>query len=338
MEKIKVGLIGCGWIGMGAEEDILRPVPASHAEAILHHEGFELSALYDPGPHAKSDAARLHPEVEFYDVISDFFASGVQAAVIASDAGSHIKLIETCLAHNIKHILCEKPIANDLFEAKRLDKLVQENSANVVVNHMRRFSPEIVRLRRYIRRERIRDTAIGDILSGHAYYDKGLFHCGTHIIDLLIFLLGDVLEVVAISSPQFEADENDLSSEALLFFNSCCISLKPFDSTHYAVTEVVLYGESGRVALTDMWGRVISIAGLRQARDFSAYNEIDEDSARTILNDEPFMVSTYRHFYLTIVGNEPDNSLADSINTLKVIAAIKESSLNEGRRIMLNHE
>ena len=336
MEKVKVGLIGCGWIGLGADQDILRPAPASHAKAILHHERLELSALYDPSPDAKVDAARLHPNVKFYDDINDFFASDMQAAVIASDAESHTKMIEACIAHNVKNILCEKPIANDLREAERVNKLVRDNGANVVVNHMRRFSPEIVRLRRYIRRDGIRDTVIGDILSGHAYYDKGLFHCGTHIIDLLTFLLGDVVEVVGIPSSQFPADGNDISSEALLFFSGCCISLKPFNSNQYAVTEVVLYGESGRVALTDMWGRVISIAGLRQARDFSAYSEIDESSVRTIPNDEPFMISTYRHFYHTIVCGAPDNSLADSINTLRVIAAIKESNLNEGRRILVN--
>ena len=154
---------------------------------------------------------------------------------------------------------------------------------------------------------------------------------------MLTFLLGDVVEVVAIPSKQFATERSDISSEALLFFSGCCISLKPFNSAQYAVTEVVLYGNSGRVALTDMWGRVISIAGLRQARDFSAYNEIDESSARTIRNDEPFMISTYRHFYLTIVQGVPDNSLVDSINTLRVIAAIKESTLNEGKRVLVNY-
>lgn len=336
MEKIKVGLIGCGWIGMGATQDILRPAPASHADAILLHEGFELTALYDPNPDAKSSARRLHPEVKFYDTIDDFFTSGIQAAVIASDADSHIKMIKECLAHGVKNILCEKPIANDILEAGQVYELVRHSGANVVVNHMRRFSPEIVRLRRYIRHDGIRDTAIGNILSGHAYYDKGLLHCGTHIIDLLTFLLGDVVEVVAAHSHQFEADGNDLSSEALLFFDGCCISLKPFDSSQYAVTEIVLYGESGRITLADMWGRAISIAGLRQVRDFSAYNEIDEGNSHTIINNEPFMISTYRHFYRTIVGEGGDSSFADAINTLRVIHAIKESTLNDGKRILVN--
>jgi predicted dehydrogenase len=337
MEKIKVGLIGCGWIGMVAKEDMLRPIPATHADAILNHGGFELIALYDPSTDAKLNAKRLHPEVMFHDSIASFFSSGLQAAVIASHAESHTKLIQECINQGIKHILCEKPISNNLLEAEQVHKVVRESGANVVINHMRRFSPEILRLRRYIRREGIRDTAIGNILSGHAYYDKGLFHCGTHIIDLLTFLLGKVLEVVAVPSQHFIADTNDISSEALLFFDGCCISLKPFDSNSYAVTELVLYGQSGRVALTDMWGRVISITGLRQAPDFSAYSELDEINTRTIINKEPFMVSTYRQFYASIMGSEREDSFSDALDTIKIIEAIKESALGEGKRIKVKY-
>ena len=337
MEKIKVGLIGCGWIGMGAKEDMLRPIPASHADAIQNHGGFELTALYDPSPDAKLNVSRLQPDVKFYDSINGFFTADLQAAVIASPAESHTKMIKACIEQGIKHILCEKPIANDLLEAEQVNQLVRENGANVVINHMRRFSPEIIRLRRYIMREGIRDTAVGNILSGHAYYDKGLFHCGTHIIDLLTFLLGQVLEVVAVPSRQFVSNSSDISSEALLFFDGCCISLKPFDSNRYAVTELILYGETGRIALTDMWGRVITITGLRQAPDFSAYSEIDESNARTIMNKEPFMVSTYHHFYSSIVGHEHDDSLSDALNTLRVIEAIKESNLSDGKRIKVNY-
>lgn len=337
MEKIRVGLIGCGWIGMGAKDDLLRPIPASHADAILNHEGFELAALYDPSLDAKANASRLHPDIKFYDSISSFFSSDIQAAVIASDAESHAKMIEICIAHGIKHILCEKPIANDLLEASKLNQLIRQSGVNVLINHMRRFSPEIVRLRRYIRREGIRDTAVGNILSGHAYYDKGLFHCGTHIIDLLTFFLGQVQEVVAVLSRQFVNDSSDVSAEAFLFFDGCCVSLKPFDSPRYAVTEMVLYGESGRISLSDMWGRAIAITGLRQAPDFSAYNEIDENNVRTIINDEPFMVSTYRQFYASIVTGEYEDSFADALNTLRVIDSIKVSALNDGKRIKVNY-
>ncbi len=322
---------------MGAVNDILRPVPASHTEALLQHGGFELVAFFDPSPDAKTSAGLLYPDIRFYDAIGEFFESGIQAAIIASDADSHLNIIKECLAHGVINILCEKPIANDIFEAEQVYKLVQQIGANVVINHMRRFSPQIVRLKHYIRRDGIRDTAIGDILSGHAYYDKGLFHCGTHIIDLLSFLLGHVVEVVGVPSQQFISCGNDASPEALLFFNDCCISLKPFDGRNYAVTEVVLYGEKGRIALTDMWGRAISITGLRQAPEFSAYNEIDEGSSRIILNSEPFMVSTYRHFYNTINRAAPDDSFVDAINTLKVINAIIESSLSDGRRVRINY-
>ena len=34
MKKFSVALIGCGWIGVGAQLDPSRPAPASHSAAI----------------------------------------------------------------------------------------------------------------------------------------------------------------------------------------------------------------------------------------------------------------------------------------------------------------
>jgi predicted dehydrogenase len=337
LEKITVGLVGCGWIGLGASNDLLRPAPATHAEGIASHPKLELIGFYDPAADSAVNAAQKFPDVPFFPSIEQLLQLKPKAIVVASNAETHCELVEKALDAGVRFVLCEKPISNSRAEAERLAQKVQKLGARVVVNHMRRFSPDLRRLQGYLRQELIRDTLTGKILTGHAYYDKGLYHCGTHIIDLLSFLLGSVRCVTALPSPHFSAPHGDLAPEVLLDFGGTLISLKPFNSSEYAVTEVVLYGQKGSVTLKDMWGRKVIFTGTRQCMDFSAYRELDDANAKSVHNQTPFMSSTYTHFASVISENAEDDSFAEALHTMRVMEAITTSLSAGGKPISIIH-
>ena len=110
--------------------------------------------------------------------------------MICSNAEHHVKIIQTAISHGVSNILCEKPISLNLGETKQLIQKLKETETKLLINHMRRFQTQNKDLRDYLNRDYINDTLTGNIISGLAFYDKGVFHCGTHIIDLLIFFFG----------------------------------------------------------------------------------------------------------------------------------------------------
>lgn len=244
MKKSRIAVLGCGWIGLGAESDLLRERPCTHVRAILDDDSFELVALQDISKESEINAIRFSIDVPFYDSAKKLLEEiSLDAVTIASPPETHCELIELCLKHGIKNILCEKPLALDYKQAKDIMRKVKSANANLIVNHMRQFSPLINKVRDYIKNTYIRDTLTSNIISGVAFYDKGLHHCGTHIIDLLVYLLGPVKEVTAVHSSVFIVEEYDIAPEVILRFDTCQISLKPFDSREYSVTEIMLYGE-----------------------------------------------------------------------------------------------
>jgi len=332
MKKIKTAVLGCGWIGIGASSDILRDDPATHVAGIQANSSFTLVGLQDISTESLDNAMRFAPGIPFFDSPIDLFDSiKPDAVVIASPPENHIELIRTSIQYNIKNILCEKPLCLDLDEAHEIIKIAKKNKVNLVINHMRRFSPLIIKLRSYLRNVYIRDTLTGQICSGYGFYDKGLYHCATHIIDLLVFLLGDVKSVSAVHSNVYKACEHDISPEAILTFSDCQISLKPFHSSQYTLAEISLFGVKGAVRLRHMWGRRIELIGSKSCLDYSAYSELNETESKILLEEEPYMVSTYRHFESTIKNPSlVESSLTHSLHIMRVLDSIRESADQSG--------
>jgi predicted dehydrogenase len=180
-------------------------------------------------------------------------------------------------------------------------------------------------------RDQIIDTAVGTICTGDVYYDKGLYHGGTHIIDLLMFFFGDVKSLWATPCHRkVKHAEGDISGDLLLNFETCSISVRPFDSTLYSVTELRLYGDKGSLALSDMWGRRLTISGIRQCKHFSAYYELDDENERVIIDGQSFMTHTYNHIRKVIYESSFDDSLEAAINTLRVIEVAATAITNGG--------
>ena len=66
-------------------------------------------------------------------------------------------------------------------------RLAEAHQVALLINYIRRFEPGVVALKETIQRREF-----GDIYKGVAWYSKGILHNGSHYIDFLRFLLGEV--------------------------------------------------------------------------------------------------------------------------------------------------
>jgi predicted dehydrogenase len=337
MNNYKVAVIGCGWIGIGAKLDPLRPAPASHAEAILANDKLQLCGLMDKDNNTLELAGRLFPTVPaFNDVQELIHVTKPDAVVIATHPDTHCVYIECCSNAGVKLILSEKPIAHDDVDAERVIKICERNNTILIVNHMRRFNPMIRKFRDYINNEYVRDTAIGKPRSVIASYDNGLYHGGTHIIDLMRFILGEVKAVSAIVNNQVIAAEDDIHVDAILQFKDCNAMLYYINSRECAVCELNITGERGIIRFRDMWGGAIDVIGTLTNTDYVNHRIPDYKNAKTFPNKDSMMIGTYEHVTACLDGLEkPLCTGEDALQTLKVIRAIEKSAKNEGITIKI---
>ena len=221
-EKIRVGVIGLGAIG------------PSHIFALNHTEDAELAAVCDVRPEAAKEAGDEHGVPSFTSVDDMLAADLIDAATLCVPSGFHLEPSLKVLEAG-KHILIEKPIE---ITTERIDKLIaaaDQNGVMIAGVFQSRFGSAVQKLK-----ELVDDGLLGDIYSGSAYtkryrtqeyYDSGgwrgtwavdgggcLMNQGIHCIDLFVWFMGKVDEVIAITETVGRDVEVETLAVALLRF------------------------------------------------------------------------------------------------------------------------
>jgi predicted dehydrogenase len=142
-EKLKLGLIGCGWYGM------------VDVEAAFKVGGVEVVALCDvDSAHLEDSAAKVErlqgrrPKTfKQYEELLD--EDGLEAVIIATPPHWHALQFLAALARGLD-VYCEKPLAYDVREGQAMVAAAQEAGRIVQVGFQRRQSPAIRQVRDYI--------------------------------------------------------------------------------------------------------------------------------------------------------------------------------------------
>lgn len=143
-EKIKLGLIGCGWYGL------------VDVEAAFKVGGVEVLALCDvDAAHLEDGAAKVEklqgrrPKTfkQYEELLQ---TDGLQAVIIATPPHWHALQLIAALDRGLD-VYCEKPLAYDVREGQAMVAAAEQAGRIVQVGFQRRQSPAIRQVRDYIR-------------------------------------------------------------------------------------------------------------------------------------------------------------------------------------------
>lgn len=124
----RVALIGCG--------DIAK---TGHVPALIKHPDFQLVALCDIDKNKAEHLGQNLNEATFYTDYHQLIQNETLDAVILALHPNHsIDVAIHCLEHQL-HVLDEKPIANELSDVKRLEKILNQNSAIYQIGFVFRY-------------------------------------------------------------------------------------------------------------------------------------------------------------------------------------------------------
>lgn len=198
----KAVVIGTGRIGFLFQYDKKREQPASHSNALYKNKNIEIVAGCDSNAERLRKWGRVYKNARtFSDYKKLLDEVDFDIVVIAVNESSHVEVALETIKKRPGLIILEKPIASFLEEAQIIYDKAEELNVPVLVNHERRYSLDYIKAR-----ELIANGEIGDVYSVHAslwsgvaVWDtkksqsdvSGLFHDGTHIVDIVSFLFND---------------------------------------------------------------------------------------------------------------------------------------------------
>jgi len=206
MERIKVGIIGAGYIG------------GVHAGILGRDERVRIAAVSDPlADRAESLARTIGAEVAH---TAEDLIEAVDAVYITTPNTKHTALALAGLAAN-KHVFCEKPMATSLAEARAVFAAASNSGTVFQVGHNRRFAPVYATLKRLLEEagpahsahvKMNRGELINPVWVGNPEVTGGfLFETTIHMFDMLRFLFGEVVKLDAVGSSHQYPEVDDFS-------------------------------------------------------------------------------------------------------------------------------
>jgi UDP-N-acetyl-2-amino-2-deoxyglucuronate dehydrogenase len=222
--------IGFAILGAGMIADYYRQAIAANAE-----KGARLVAIghHNPSRFAEISQRFGVPCRSVEDVLAD---PAVDAVCIATPSGEHAAQA-IAAAKAGKHVLVEKPMALSLADADAIIAACRENNVRLGVTLQRRVEPLFRRVHDAIHGGDLGEITLAAVtmpyLRGEAYYaqadwrgtwalDGGgvLMNQGIHIIDLLVWFLGDPVAVHSFASTGRRSVEVENTAAAVLQFGS----------------------------------------------------------------------------------------------------------------------
>ena len=159
---------------------------AHQARILKNLPGYQLAGVCDLDEATAKDRATELGVKAWTDFSAALEEARPDVVAICTPNTSHAALTIQAANAGVPAIHCEKPMAVNLGDARRMTETCAQRGAILVVNHQRRIGHDLVRMRELIdsggigKLTRISAVCAGDFLSD-----------GTHSVDSLLWLAGD---------------------------------------------------------------------------------------------------------------------------------------------------
>jgi len=244
--KHSAAVIGLGNIGSLYDLDKKMAGVNTHSGAYMRWSQTHLVAGCDPDPLKRIlfkkkwgiNAVFSDPEVMLKTTKPEIVS-------VCTPVDSHASIVRLCVKHGVKAILCEKPFVRDVRTGEQTINLCLKKNVILAVNHWMRYSDVYQGLK-----ENLRKNIIGRVFLVRYHYSKGIFNSGSHAIDILRYLFGDVKSVIATGSRVLDTGDTNISG-ILNFCNGITVHLTCGDYRCHFTTEIDIMGCKGRIRLAD---------------------------------------------------------------------------------------
>jgi len=186
-DRLKIGLVGCGWRGIDAVRNCVAADPSVQLVALGDAFADRVDAALKEFAEGGGDEKRPPLAREQFAVTRERCFSGFDAYQQVIDAGIDLVLLVTPPQFRPRHlqaaveagvhVFMEKPVAVDPVGARRvmqLSDLAAQKGLAIVSGTQRRHSADYLETM-----ARIKDGAIGELVGGQAYWmQEGLWHRG----------------------------------------------------------------------------------------------------------------------------------------------------------------
>jgi predicted dehydrogenase len=285
IDRISAVIVGLGQVGSRFDEEPRRKVAWSHAGAYQYlSDRFALVGAMEP---AAANVAAFHarcPAVPVTADVAELIAHHrPQIASICTPPQTHgevlFKLLE---CPELRLIWCEKPLATNLGEARRMVDACRDRGVKLMVSYNRRWLPLWRRTRALIE-----EGAVGTVRSVRVALPNRLLTVGSHAVDLALMLGGPVESLVAMALPALVEAGEPAVAALLRYLSGAGGIVQVTGMKAQLIVEAEIIGDDGRLWAREDTGLITTERFVHSLR-YDGYRELSASNTQVSESDVNF--------------------------------------------------
>lgn len=331
--RYKAAIIGLGKIGSRYNDDPGRTQIWTHRGAYTElGDRFELVGACDPMAENREAFTSHRPDVPVFATTAEMLeALDVDVVSICTPLETHHDVIQEVMARSTpKVIWCEKPLSNTLEEGDRIVDLCARRGVELVVSYVRRWLP-IWRSCRDL----MLQGEIGTIRSVRISFPCRLLSVGSHGLNLMQYLGGDVVEMKSLEVPALAQDGEPAHTAVAIFRSGATGLFQVTGRKEQLVVEADVLGDDGRIFVREV-DSTIRIEKFTDSTKYGGYRELASSKAMVehaadFASMSP-LVAIAQDIADHLDGKDitPVCSGADALQTQKLLDGILQNSQTPG--------
>jgi len=332
MKTYRAAVIGCGRMGGFIDNEVIGTPgfisPYSHGGGFYCSDRTELVACSDFREDLMEEFGKRY-EVQsgsqYVDYKEMLETENLDIVSVATHVEHHAEIVIALAEAGVKAIYCEKGLASSLDEANAMAEACNRNKTILNMGTQRRYDSGFWKMK-----EIIDSGEIGRVQNLIMTYSAGLFDHGCHVVDLLMYLIDDPHAVwVQGHAPQSESirdgtvySDDPGGDGVVLFDNDVMVYLIHSNRYEYQVN-----CEKGTLGTyNDTKGFFMRKGEPREFDEIAFPEYAPMSSTVNLINDLARALDS---------GEPPLGGIESARHGVEVMAAILESHLQGGKRIIM---
>ncbi|MDX8513146.1 Gfo/Idh/MocA family protein [Mesorhizobium captivum] len=326
MATLRGALIGCGFFAVN-QMHAWRDIDGASIVAICDRDPKRLRIVGD----------QFGIERRYSDAAEMFAGETLDFVDIATTVGSHRPLVELAAANRVP-VICQKPFAPTLADAKAMVKACADAGLPLMVHENFRWQSPIQAVRAVVDSGEIGKPFFGrisfrsayDVFSGQPYLATGkrfiIEDLGIHILDIARFLLGDVSNLTARTARVNPNIAGEDVATMLMDHEGGAISVVDCSYATKLATEpfpetlIELDGSDGTIRLAQ--GYRLTVTGKSGTTVSDVSPPLLPWASRPWHNIQESVATIQKHWVECLnAGKEPATSGADNLKTFALVEA-----------------
>lgn len=320
MDKVKIGIVGTGFVGN------------LHGRIYAREDRAEIAALYDIIPEraektSKSIGGKVCSSREELLDICD-------AVLVCAPNRTHLE-IATAAVEAGKHVFCEKPFSIGIEDAQTLLNTANNGKGVFQVGHNRRYAPVYQKLKQFISEDAAHSAHVkmnrgelkNPVWTGDTNVTGGfLYETTIHLFDMMRFQFGEIEELTAYGS-QHEYPELDEFSIIFKFKSGfhCTFASSSDASWHFPFERIEVFCHH-RTIMTEEMERILDSRGMDANFDTHTYHMKAWDERWGYVQEDKAFIDAI------LTGTPPPVTAHDGFKSVELVESVYKA-IRTGERV-----